>query len=81
MLVIAFTDLVAPKRAVVLKKESPLWEVIHLSELKSDTFYTPGRCFLSVAVEESRRSTQAELNKNGKDDLASQSCSGYDLLK
>ena len=40
MLVIAFTNLVAPKRAVVLKKESPLWEVIHLPELNSDTFYT-----------------------------------------
>ena len=41
MLVIAFTNLVVPKRAVALKKESPLWEIIHLSELKSDTYYTP----------------------------------------
>lgn len=62
------------------KKKSPLWEVIHLLELKSGMFYTPGRCFLSIAVKESQRFSRTELKKNGKDDLASHSCSGYDLL-
>ena len=62
-------------------RESPLWEVIHLPELESHTFHTPSRCFLSILIEEGRRSSQTELYKNGKQDLSSQPCSGYDLLQ
>ena len=44
-------------------------------------FHTLSRCFLSIVIEEGRRASQTELHKNGKHDLSSQPCSGYDLLQ